>query len=194
VVDISSVLGRSLPDRTARVHARARSLDAEIVAVVAVLGAALVIGLLTASDYGLSVDEFNTDDYGPKALAWHTSGFSDRSNFETVEQYLWMYGPWFQILIALVQSLHPSDPITTRHAVTFVVGLAGLAAVVPIARLTIGRWAGMAALVLCLLTGYLYGSLFFTPIDVPFLFAMSWSTLAIIVMARRPVPVGPQPS
>ena len=188
MVDISSVLGRSLPGRAPRIRVRARALDAELVAVVAVLGAALSIGLLTASDYGLSVDEFNTDDYGPKALAWYTSGFADRSHFETVEQSLWMYGPWFQMLTAFVQSLHLTDPITTRHALTFVVGLAGLAAVVPIARLTIGRWAGLAALVLCLLTGYLYGSLFFAPIDVPFLFAMSWSTLAIIVMARRPVP------
>ncbi len=162
--------------------------DAETLLVLLVLGVALVIGLATVADYGLSTDEFNTDAYGPKALAWYTSAFTDRSQFEEVEEYLWMYGPWFQMLIAAVQALELGSPITVRHAMTFLLGLAGLAAIVPIARLTVGRWAGLAALVLCLLTGYLYGSLFFTPIDVPFLFAMSWSTLAIVLMVRRKEP------
>lgn len=159
--------------------------DVEAAVVFIVLLVVLTIGLATAADYGLSVDEFNTDDYGPKALAWYTSGFSDRSHFDKVEEYLWMYGPWFQILTAAVQSLDLASSITIRHALTFLVGVAGLAAVVPIARVTIGRWAGLVALILCLLTGYLYGNLFFAPIDVPFLFAMSWSTLAIIMMVRR---------
>ncbi|HMH63341.1 MAG TPA: hypothetical protein VK561_18935 [Bradyrhizobium sp.] len=150
---------------------------AETLLVLLVLGVALVIGLATAADYGLSTDEFNTDDYGPKALAWYTSAFADRSQFETVEEYLWMYGPWFQMLIAAVRPLELASPITVRHAMTFLFGLAGLAAVVPMARLTVGCWAGLTALALCLLTGFLYGNLFFAPIDVPFLFAMSWSTL-----------------
>src|SRR5262245_25516534 len=161
---------------------------AETLLALLVLGVVLAIGLATAAHYGLSIDEFNTDDYGPKALAWYTSGFADRSQFETVEEYLWMYGPWFQMLVAAVQSRELANPITVRHAMTFLFGLAGLAAVVPIARLTVGRWAGLTALGLCLLTGYLYGSLFFSPIDVPFLFAMSWSTFAIVLMVRQEVP------
>jgi hypothetical protein len=151
----------------------------------------LVIGLATAADYGLSTDEFNTDDYGPKALAWYASAFADRSHFETVEEYLWMYGPWFQMLVAAVQSLELANPITVRHAMTFLFGLAGLAAVVPMARLTVGYWGGLTALTLCLLTGYLYGNLFFAPIDVPFLFAMSWSTLSIVLMVRQELPSWP---
>src|SRR5262249_43975084 len=127
-------------------------------------------------------------DYGPKALAWYTSGFADRSQFESVEEYLWMYGPWFQMLVAAVQPLGFASPITLRHAMTFLLGLAGLAAVVPIARLPVGGWAGLTALALCLLTGYVYGNLFFAPIDVPFLFAMSWATLAIVLMVREGVP------
>jgi hypothetical protein len=47
------------------------------------------------------------------------------------------------------------------------------AALLPIGRLAVGRWAGLTAIVLCLLTGYFYGSLFFTPIDVPFVVAMT---------------------
>jgi hypothetical protein len=119
------------------------AIDAEIAAAAALLGAALVLGLATAVDYGLTVDEFNADDYGPKALAWYTSGFQDRSHFETVEFSLWYYGPWFQMLTAYVQSFYVADRITVRHAMTFLVGLAGVAALLPIGRLAVGRWAGL---------------------------------------------------
>jgi hypothetical protein len=92
------------------------------------------------------------------------------------------------MLTALVQSLDLADPITVRHAVTYLAGLVGLAALMPIAALTVGRWAGAIAIALCLTTGYLYGSLFFTPIDIPFLAAMSWALCAILWMARGGVP------
>jgi hypothetical protein len=164
------------------------AIDAEIIIAAALLTAALVIGISTAADYGLTVDEFNTDDYGPKALAWYTSGFKDRSHFETVEFSLWYYGPWFHMLTAYVQSFDFADRITVRHAMTFVVGLAGVAALLPIGRLAVGRWAGLTAIALCLMTGYFYGSLFFTPIDVPFLAAMTSATLAILVMTRDVLP------
>jgi hypothetical protein len=174
---------RRLSDRTP-----GAAIDAEIIAAAALLGAVLALGLATAADYALTVDEFNTDDYGPKALAWYTSGFKDRSHFETVEFSLWYYGPWFQMLTAYVQSFDLADRVVVRHALTFVVGLAGVAALLPIGRLAVGRWAGLAAITLCLLTGYFYGSLFFTPIDVPFAAAMTWATLAILVMTRQMFP------
>src|SRR5438046_4055190 len=163
----------------------------ETAAVAVVLIAALIVGLTTAGDYGATIDEFNTDDYGPKALAWYTSGFTDRSHFETVEFSLWYYGPWFQILTAFFQSLKLGEHLTVRHATTFVVGLTGIAALLPIARLSAGRWAGPVAVGLCLLTGYLYGSLFFTPIDVPFLAAMTCAILGIVVMTRHLLPSWP---
>jgi hypothetical protein len=165
--------------------------DAEHVLAGALLSAALVVGLATAADYGLTVDEFNADDYGPKALAWYTSGFTDRSHFESVEFSLWYYGPWFHMLTAFVQSFDLADRFTVRHAMTFTLGLAGIAALLPIGRLAIGRWAGLAAIALCLMTGYLYGSLFFTPIDVPFLAAMTWATLAILIMMQQTLPSWP---
>jgi hypothetical protein len=160
--------------------------DPEFLIGAVLLVAVLIIGLLTARDYGITADEFIFDPAGPKALAWYTSGFADRSLFGYYDTYL--YGPWFQILVAAAQSLHIADPFTMRHALTFVVGLLGIAALIPLGRLAIGPWAGLAAMVLCLTTGNLYGGLFFTPNDVPFLAAMTWATLAIVVMARHPVP------
>ncbi len=160
--------------------------DAEVVACAAVLGIALVIGLATASDYGITIDEFYFQDYGRFALAWYGSGFTDRTVFN-FQDNAW-YGPWAQMLIAGIQSLGLASPLTMRHAITFVIALAGIAALLPLARLTVGRWAGLIAIVLCLITGYLYGLLFFAPIDTPFLAAMTWATLAIVVMTRREMP------
>ena len=171
-----------------RTNGVAIEVDTDLVAGTAILATALVIGLATAGHYGMTIDEFNTDDYGPKALAWYTSGFTDRSHFETVEFSLWYYGPWFQMLTAFVQSLGLADAVTVRHAMTFLTGIAGLATLLPIARFSVGRRAGPSALILCLITGYLYGGLFFSPIDVPFLTAMGLATLAIVLMARRVVP------
>jgi hypothetical protein len=170
---------------------KAITIDRESAVSVALLLAALVVGLATAADYGVTIDEFNADDYGPKALAWYTSGFTDRSHFETVEFSLWYYGPWFQMLTAAVQSLGLADPLAIRHALTFAVGLAGIAALCPIGRLSFGRWMGPAAVAICLSTGYLYGNLFFAPIDGPFLAAMCGATLAIMVMARTVMPTWP---
>jgi hypothetical protein len=186
-----SVVTRGEKTSPASQSGKGRVADAELLLAAALIGGALVIGLATVGDYSITIDEFNVNAYGPKSLAWYTSGFTDRSSFETVEDTLWYYGPWFHILIAWVQSLGLGDSWTIRHAMTFSIGLAGIALLLPIGRLALGRWAGLAAIMLCLTCGYLYGSLFFTPIDVPFLFAMTLATLAIIAMAARAVPAWP---
>lgn len=171
------------------VHRHAATFDAEMAVGAVLLGLVLVLGLVTAPDYGITIDEFNTEDYGPKALAWYLSGFTDRSQFPFEEMA--MYGPWAQMLTTAVQSLGLAGAITLRHAVHFVLGLIGIAALLPLGRLVAGQWAGLAAVVLCLITGYVYGLLFFAPIDAPFLAAMSASTLGIVVMARREIPSWP---
>src|ERR1019366_3208595 len=95
-------------------------------------GAVLTIGLATVHDVGITIDEFLFDGYGPKALAWYLSLGADRAltdHFGT-----WFYGPWFQIVTTVAQSFHAADDFDVRHALTFIVGLSGLAAVVPIGR------------------------------------------------------------
>ena len=138
--------GQELPkfsDALRRLGNRApgAAIDGEIIAAAALLGAVLAVGLATATDYPLTVDEFNTDDYGPKALAWYTSGFKDRSHFETVEFSLWYYGSWFHMLVAYVQSFNFADHVAVRHSMTFLAGLASVAALLPMAasRSAVGR-------------------------------------------------------
>jgi hypothetical protein len=163
-----------------------RPIDGELAASSALLAAVLTIGFMTVADYGITTDEFVFDAYGPKALAWYLSGFTDRAWFDYVDER--PYGPWFQMLVAAVQSLGLGERFTVRHAMMFAIGVGGLAALFPLARLTVGRWVGFAAIVLCLMTGNLYGHLFFSPYDVPFMATMMWATLAVVVMARDPVP------
>src|SRR5215510_6046783 len=119
-------------------------------------------------------------------LDWYVSGFQKTHSYYDVGVVY--YGPWFQMFVAIVQSLIDAPRFDVRHAVTFVTGLAGLAALIPIGRLAIGPWAGFVALLLCLLTGNLYGHLFFSPNDVPFLATMTWAVLGALLMARREVP------
>ena len=200
-VDHSQMIIRwSVADMTSRrlgfaPGVRARTIrftfDGEFLLVAALLALAAVVAIWTIGDYAITVDEFNADDYGGKSLAWYSSFFTDRSSFDSVEETLWFYGPWFHVLISLVQSLDLADHWTIRHLMTFLLGLAALAALLPIARLAGGRWAGLVAIGLCLSTGYLYGSMFFTPIDVPFMFAMTLATLAIMLMAIPVVPLWP---
>jgi len=182
-----SVLPTAMTDVPTSMRHRS-GIRPEIVITTALLCGTLVVGFATLRDYGIALDEWNADEYGVKALAWYTSGFNDRGMFNDVEETLWYYGPWFQILTALIQALDIAGHWTTRHAVTLVTGIVGIATLVPLARRVAGPWAGLTAIILCLTTGYLYGNLFCTPIDIPFLFAMTATTLAIVIMAERRVP------
>ena len=87
---------------------RRLTVDIEILAVGLLLALAALVAIWTVGDYAITVDEFNADDYGQKSLAWYTSLFTNRSNFDSVEDTLWFYGPWFHILTTLVQSFNGS--------------------------------------------------------------------------------------
>jgi hypothetical protein len=67
------------------------------------------------------------------------------ARISTVEFSLWYYGPWFQMLTAFVQSFDLADPFVVRHAMTFLVGLAGLAALLPIGWRAGGPWTSAIA-------------------------------------------------
>ena len=161
----------------------ARSVDTEFAATAGLLGAVLVIGLATVGNYAITPEEFRYDELGPRLLSLYGG---DREALPAADAPV--HAQWFQVLTAAVQSVIPANRFDVRHAMTFLIGIGGLAALLPIGRLAIGRWAGLTAIVLCLLTGNFYGHLFFSPVDVPFMAAMSWATLAIVLMAR---PVAP---
>jgi hypothetical protein len=155
-----------------------RGIDAEYVATAGLLGAVLVIGLATVSNYAITPEEFRYDELGQRLLSLY-GGNRDAVSATDGNTY----AQWFQVLTAAVQSFIPAHRFDVRHALTFLIGLAGLAALLPLGRLAIGRWAGLSAIVLCLLTGNFYGHLFFSPSDVPLMAAMTWATMAVVLMA-----------
>jgi hypothetical protein len=160
-----------------------RTIDAEYAAAAGLLGAVLVIGLATVSNYAITPEEFRYDELGQRLLSLYGG---ERGAVSAPDGNA--YAQWFQVLTAAVQSFLPTHRFDVRHALTFTIGLAGLAALLPLGRLAIGRWAGLTAIVLCLLTGNLYGHLFFSPTDVPFMAAMTWAIMAIVLMARPLAP------
>jgi hypothetical protein len=159
------------------------TIDAEYAATAGLLGAVLVIGLATVSNYAITPDEFRYDELGTRLLSLYGG---DREAVSATESNV--YAQWFQVLTAALQSFIPANRFDVRHALTFLIGLGGVAALLPLGRLAIGRWAGLTAIVLCLLTGNFYGHLFFSPSDVPFMAAMTWATMAIVLMASRSAP------
>lgn len=185
----AAAAGEAKPERGIRRSGpNATRRDPEVLVAIGLLVAVAVLGILQIGDYAITIDEWNADDYGAKAIEWYASGFTNRAMFTEVEDTLWYYGPWFHMLVSGAQRLGIGSHWDIRHALTFFCGLAGIALLLPIGRLAIGRWAGLAAITICLTSGYLYGSLFFTPIDVPFLFAMTAAVLGILVMAQGLVP------
>lgn len=149
------------------------------------MGMMLVVVLMTASDYGISVDEFLFDVYGAKSLSFYTSLGLDRSSLEWYDDYL--YGPWFHILVTWVQSFELGAPFDVRHVMTGLLSLTGLVAVFLIGRRVFNARVGLVACVLPLLSGNYYGHMFNSPADAPFLVTMTWAVWAIIRLFDAPV-------
>jgi len=142
------------------------------------MGLMLVVVVMTAADYGISVDEFLFNVYGVKSLAFYSSFGVDRSSLEWYDNYL--YGPWFHMLVAAVQSLELAAPFDVRHVMTAMLSLTAFPAVFLIGRRVFNARVGLTACVLLLLSGNYYGHMFNSPADAPFLVTATWAVWAII--------------
>jgi hypothetical protein len=135
----------------------------------ALLAVLLVVVLATFRDYGMAWDEPDHRGYGDRILAYHKglwTGRPDTSVFTRGNLYL--YGGAFDTVTQLVERASPLDPYDSRHLVTALVGLLGVAATVLLARQTGGARTGFLAGGLLALAPLYYGHLFFNPKDIPF--------------------------
>lgn len=169
--------GRLLPDP-------GRLFDLLSVALLVLL-AALVC--TTFRDYGISNDEEVQHVYGQKLLDFYLSGFADRSAFEFRNLYL--YGGLFDMLAAALAPIAPFGAYETRHLLSGLIGVAGVAAAWRLARHFGGARAGFLAALLLGCTAVWYGASFNHTKDVPFAVAMTWSAL----LACRTVEQLPRP-
>lgn len=157
----------------------------------ALLGAAVLVMLVffTFRQYGISNDEEVQNVYGKRLLSFYLSGFADNSAFTYKNLYL--YGGLFDMAAVALEAVLPFDPYDTRHLLSGLIGVLGIAGVWLLARrLATPRAAVLAGLLLAL-TGPWYGGMFNHTKDVPFAAGMVWALYflcRIIEELPRPQP------
>jgi hypothetical protein len=157
----------------------------------ALLGAAVLVMLVffTFRQYGISNDEEVQNVYGKRLLSFYLSGFADDSAFTYKNLYL--YGGLFDMAAVALEAVLPFDPYDTRHLLSGLIGVLGIAGVWLLARrLATPRAAVLAGLLLAL-TGPWYGGMFNHTKDVPFAAGMVWALYflcRIIEELPRPQP------
>lgn len=129
-------------------------------------GLALIGVFLVFKDYGLGWDDYTQWQYGHKLIDWYASGFKDQSAFNFANLYL--YGGAFDMIGVLLERVLPLDPFEIRRLLGGLIALIGLGLVWWTARRMAGVWAGLAAVVLALLTPKLVGHAFINSKDLPF--------------------------
>lgn len=159
-------------------------------ALVLLLAAGIFV-LLTYDVHGISNDEEVQHVYGGLLVDFYTSGFADQRAFEYKNLYL--YGGLFDLIAASVErigGLEGAAVWNLRHLMSACFGLVGLAGAWLLAARLAGERAGVAAMLLLLLTGAWSGAMFTHTKDVPFAAAMLWS----LYFTVRVLPVLPAPA
>ncbi|ENO95759.1 hypothetical protein C667_17426 [Thauera phenylacetica B4P] len=181
----AAVGGASIETAAAELHAP----FAQWVAL-AVLALAAGFVLLTFDQHGISNDEEVQHVYGRLLLDFYLSGFADRQAFEYKNLYL--YGGFFDLVAAALERAGVAEGAALwdlRHLISAGFGLAGLAGTWLLARRLAGEWAGLAALVLLLLTGAWSGAMFTHTKDIPFATTMLWALyFSVRVLDTLPAP------
>ncbi len=127
---------------------------------------ALLVAAITARDYGLTWDEENHRIYGDAVLNWYSSIFA---NHDAVDKWrLFIYGGFFDALAQMAARVSPQGVYETRHAVSALFGLLGIAAAYRIGSRLLGGIGGFLSALFLLLTPVYYGHMFNNPKDVPF--------------------------
>jgi hypothetical protein len=155
----------------------------------ALLAALVALVCATFRDYGISNDEEVQHVYGRKLIDFYLSGFSDDSAFHYRNLYL--YGGLFDMAAVVLDHVSPFGAYETRHLLSGLIGVGGVAAAWRLARLLAGPRAGFIAASLLAATAVWYGASFNHTKDVPFAVGMTWSLLLscrIVQQLPRPRP------
>jgi hypothetical protein len=143
-----------------------------------VLAGAFMAVLLTFRDYGVAWDEQGETVEGALLLRYYASGFRDHSAYEFVNfRY---YGGGFELPAAALARVLPFGEYATRHLLSALLGLVGLAATWRLARSLGGARTGLLAALLLLLNPSWYGHSFINARDVPFAAGISCCLLLIV--------------
>lgn len=151
------------------------------------LAGLLLVVLATFRDYGISNDEEVQHVYGKLLIDFYRSGGADLSAFAYKNLYL--YGGLFDMVAVLLAPLLPFHEYETRHLLSALSGLAGIAGTWRVGARLAGERAGFLAAAMLALTGVWWGGMFNNTKDVPFAATLIWTTWAIL----RLLPELPRP-
>ncbi|WP_328702874.1 ArnT family glycosyltransferase [Arenibaculum pallidiluteum] len=149
--------------------------------------ALLVLSCMTFLDYGVTTDEEVQHIYGKRLLSFYLSGFQDMSAFTFKD--LFRYGGLFDLMVAVLIPVSPFEEYETRHLLSALFGVVGVAGTWRLGRLVAGPRAGFMAALLLALSGVYYGGMFNNTKDVPFAAGMVWSlyyATRLVLLLPRP--------
>jgi hypothetical protein len=150
------------------------------------VASALLVGLLTFDDYGVTWDEGVQARYGELVVAYFDSGLEDRR----VDEFLNLrhYGPLFEAAAAFAYRNVPERRYEVRHLAIAATGLVALLATMACARALGLRWLPALAGLALLGQPRFYGHLFNNSKDVPFAasFAVAMAILAALLVRPEP--------
>jgi hypothetical protein len=135
----------------------------------ALILALLIIGCLTAGDFGLSWDEPDNAAFGRQALAAYASARPPaewQSNLESK-------GPFFvavaEALSKGISVIRNGPQVEARHFAYFLTLPLAAVALYSLSRRMVRPWAGFAAVLLFLTQPLIFGHAFINPKDTPFM-------------------------
>lgn len=178
----------SLPLRSPIAMAKAWSCArlADAAALLALLAITL-LALVIHGHYGSGFDEVVQDVYGNAILSWYATLGQDTTALTYID--LFNYGGLFDTAAALLERVSPLATSATRHLLSALVGIAGLAGTWLLARRLGGALAGLSALLLLAVTPSWFGTMFINPKDVPLGTALVWALYAAVrLVEAAPTP------
>lgn len=140
--------------------------DKWAVATAILIGALVVIAVLTVGDYGATVDEQHGAMNGRLFFRWYTSGFTDRTINTAGNHYL--YGSFVNAVWVATAKISPFGLYETGHILVAASALTGLFFAWRTGKLLGGSLAGFLAVAILALTPTYYGHSFMNPKDIPF--------------------------
>lgn len=168
-------------------EARWRAADIWRIATWVALVVLLVSVVATFRDYGITHDELVQHTYGKMLWDFYLSGFADRAVFDYIDLY--RYGGLFDLAATALAPHLPLAEYDTRHLLSALCGIAGIAGAGRLATLLAGPRAGFFAVSMLALTASYYGAMFNNTKDIPFAAGMIWT----LYYAARVIAVLPQP-
>jgi 4-amino-4-deoxy-L-arabinose transferase-like glycosyltransferase len=150
------------------------------------VASAIVVGLLTFDDYGVTWDEGVQARYGELAVAYFESGLEDRR----VDEFLNLrhYGPLFETAAAFAYRNARERRHEIRHLAIASTGLLALLATMACARALGSRWLPALAGLALLSQPRFYGHLFNNSKDVPFAATFAITMAILMALLVRPEP------